>query len=127
MSGSRNEYQYKTLPQQFCRCGKTGHMGRESALEQKFNAILENPFGGLLMLKYFFYEREQEQRGNTERQNTNRISVSKKGRKVLEKEHIFKMKEKETQGTQTRIAHIVQISLISYISQIPRVMKDVYT
>ena len=41
MSGNRNEYQFKTLPRQFCRCGRTRHMGRESALKQKFNAILE--------------------------------------------------------------------------------------
>ena len=44
-----------------------------------------------------------------------------KVRKVLEKEHICKMKEKETQGTQTRIAHILQISLISHISEISQI------
>ena len=44
-----------------------------------------------------------------------------KGRNDLEKEHILKMKEKETQGTQTRIAHILQISLISHISEISQI------
>ena len=41
-----------------------------------------------------------------------------KGRKVLEKEHICKMKEKETKGTQTRITHILEVSMISYFSEI---------
>ena len=44
-----------------------------------------------------------------------------KGRKVLEKEHICKMKEKETQGAQTQIANILQISLISSISEISQI------
>ena len=99
MSGNRNEYQFKTLPRQFCRCGRTRHMGRESALKKSSTQFQKNPFGGLRCLIILFNE------------NKNRQAIRRDSTQV---EYLFPRGKR-------RIAHILQISLISHISEISQI------
>ena len=100
MSANRNEYQFKTLPRQFCRCGRTRHMGRESALKKSSTQFQKNPFGGLRCLSILSMN-----------ENKNRQAIRRDSTQV---EYLFPRGKR-------RIAHILQISLISHISEISQI------